>query len=106
MWKNAIDLTNGTVRKQKLEVVEANDIIASASRPPKPSPLAKLVIIDRLEAAGLLGAVLAAFDADPAVRLRWDAAVEIDAADPDVVAFISALGGDPTEILAPVVAAL
>lgn len=61
----------------------------------------KLVIVDRLITAGLINAAIAAMAANPVTKIRFDAAVQIDPTDPDVLAFLAAIGADPKIILAP-----
>lgn len=62
----------------------------------------KRVIIDRLQAAGLLEAARAALDgADLYTRERWNNREAIYADDETAVALIAAIGGDPAAILAP-----
>lgn len=78
--------------------------------PPEPGPPApplsrrevpKLVVVDRLEAAGLGEAAEAALAADSATRRRWQACTSLYADDPDAHAFLTAIGANPAEILAP-----
>lgn len=61
----------------------------------------KLLIIDRLEAAGLGDAAEAALSANRAAKRRWDAASSIYADDGAVRAFLAAIGAEPDLILAP-----
>ena len=61
----------------------------------------KLAIIDRLEATGLLTAALSALDAASTLqKARWDNSIQIASDDPDVTAMLTAIGADPTTILA------
>jgi len=61
----------------------------------------KRVIIERLHAAGLLEQARAALDAAPLyTRERWNAREAIYADDPVAVALITAIGGNPDELLA------
>lgn len=62
--------------------------------------ISKLAIVDRLITAGLLEQALAALSSDTTAKARWDAAVEINKADADVRALLTAIGADPNEILA------
>jgi hypothetical protein len=69
-------------------------------------PLRRLVrasvIVDRLQAAGLLAAARAALDAaDLYTRERWNAREAIYADDPTAIALLHAIGADPAAILAP-----
>jgi hypothetical protein len=61
--------------------------------------VSKLVIVDRLEAAGLGAVADAALTG--ATRRRWEAATSIYADDPNMIAFLTAIGADPDAILAP-----
>lgn len=62
--------------------------------------LSKLLIVDRLIAAGKIEAAIAALNADPVGKFRWDAAQEIASNDPQVRAFLAVIGANPDEILA------
>jgi len=88
-----------------VEMTEAEIAEFEASRPaPLPAPpryVPKLLIVDRLIAAGQADAALAALAADPITKLRWDAAVEIAADDPSARALLAGIGADPDVILAP-----
>ncbi len=60
------------------------------------------MIVDRLQAAGLLAAARAALDAaDLYTRERWNTRDSIYADDQTAVALIEAIGADPADILAP-----
>lgn len=63
--------------------------------------LPRLVMVDRLIARGSIHAALAALDANPIARARWDAAVSIARDDPDVIGLLMAIGEEPEVILAP-----
>ena len=65
--------------------------------------LAKVAILDRLNAAGLLGKAFAAMGGPGSyVYERWQAASEmIDAANPLVTQVLDAIGADKSAILAP-----
>jgi hypothetical protein len=60
----------------------------------------KLTLVDRLIAAGKAEEAMAALNADPIAKLRWDAATEISSADTTVISFLTAIGAKPDEILA------
>lgn len=63
--------------------------------------VAKRVIVDRLEQAGLLTAARTALDAaDLYTQERWNTRDRIYADDPAAVGLIQAIGGDPAVILA------
>jgi len=65
----------------------------------------KLVIVERLEAAGKLAQAVAALEGSSlAVQQRWAAAVEIHNDDPDALALLIAIAADPEAILAKVIA--
>jgi len=60
----------------------------------------KLVIIDRLIAAGLLQPALDALSTDTVLKARWDACTSVYADDPAAVALLTAVGAEPAVILA------
>lgn len=70
----------------------------------------QLVVVRRLTAAGLLRTALAGLkldepaadltDAELTLRESWRAAATFYSDDPDVVAFLTAIGADPAVILA------
>lgn len=84
--------------------------VAPAVPPAPAGDVAKLLVVERLEAAGLLRAALAALqidapaadltDAALALRERWLAAREIARDDPGALALLAAIGADPAAILA------
>lgn len=61
----------------------------------------KLLIVDRLDAGGLLDAAMQALASDPKAKFRWDAAVSVRSDDAQVRALLAAIGADPDEYLAP-----
>lgn len=93
--------------------VEAGSVVAGAvyadgaftnpAAPPAPRRLIrKALIIDRLQAAGLLAAGRAALDAaDLYTQERWNVRTEIYVDDPAAIAMLNAIGADPEVILAP-----
>lgn len=73
-----------------------------SDRPVRRRLVSKRVIVDRLEAAGLLSAARTALDAAPLhTQERWNARAEIYADDPTAVALLRTIGGDPATILGP-----
>lgn len=85
---------------------DAFDGTAFTPAPAIDVPLRRLVrasvIVDRLQAAGLLAAARAALDAaDLYTRERWNARAAIYADDPTAIALLQAIGADPAAILAP-----
>ncbi|HWK44931.1 MAG TPA: hypothetical protein VNT30_09430 [Stellaceae bacterium] len=68
---------------------------------PQPTYISRLVIVDRLHAAGLLPAALTALAADSVSQARWQAATEILTTDATALALLMAIGADPAVILAP-----
>jgi hypothetical protein len=79
-------------------VAAADQVVASTER----RLVAKHVIVDRLQSAGLLDAAYAALDAqDRYTRERWNTRTHIYADDPTAVALLKAIGADPEVILAP-----
>jgi hypothetical protein len=79
----------------------AADAAAIANAPPPVWYVARLTIVDRLEAAGLGDASDAALAANRPRKRRWEAAVLIPSDNADVRAFLAGLGADPDVILAP-----
>ncbi|CDX49242.1 hypothetical protein MPL1032_10277 [Mesorhizobium plurifarium] len=69
----------------------------------RPPPLVpKRVIVDRLQAAGLLEAAKVAIDAaDLYTQERWNTRMDIFANDPTALALLASIGGDPDVIFAP-----
>lgn len=62
----------------------------------------KSMIIDRLQAAGLLAAARAALDAaDLYTRERWNTRDAVYADDATAIALLEAIGADPDQILTP-----
>ena len=63
--------------------------------------VSKVVIVERLEAAGKLAAARAALDAASLLlRERWNAIQTVRNDDPDALALLTAIGADPAVILA------
>ena len=67
-----------------------------------PAFIPKLIIVERLEAAGIRAAAKTALAADDLQQDRWDAATEIDPNDPAVIQILTSIGADLGVILAPV----
>ena len=59
----------------------------------------KLAIVDRLIALGKLSDALAVLNSDATKKARWDAATEIATDDADVIAVLTALGIDASQVL-------
>ncbi len=59
----------------------------------------KLVIVDRLIALGKLADALTALNSDVEKKARWDAATQIALDDADVIAVLTALGIDASQVL-------
>jgi|GEM_PF-7071871 len=70
--------------------------------PPKPASegLPKLILIDRLSAAGLFDAALSTLKADPLQYERWQASNSIDPGNEAVRGLLTAIGGDVDALLA------
>lgn len=63
----------------------------------------KRVIVDRLQAAGLLDAARAALDAaDLYTRERWNTRDAIYTDDETAIALLAAIGADASAVLAPI----
>lgn len=65
--------------------------------------LRKSVVVNRLIEAGKIGDAMSALMASPAAFARWTAPdwPEVYRDDPDVLAMLTAIGADATQILAP-----
>lgn len=79
---------------------------ASPEPAPEPPPpptrwdVRKLLIIDRLSAAGLFSAAMSALGGPGALAYeRWSAAAVIDSDDAEVRGLLTAIGADPDAIL-------
>lgn len=88
------------------ERAAAAAVIAAFDPAALPYPVTKTVILQRLHAARLLRAADLALNSaatDDAVLMaeRWYAAREIMSDDPDARAFLTAIGANPDEVLAP-----
>ena len=74
---------------------------ANAAKPAPRQLVQKSVIIDRLQAAGLLAKARSALDsADLYTRERWNTRDAIYADDATALALLTAIGADPAVILA------
>ena len=95
-------IPTGTGNRDYQEYLASGAVAAEYVAPPSPPRyIAKLDIIDRLNAAGKLDASLSALaSASTLQRARWDNAVQISADDTDVIAMLQAIGADPVTILA------
>lgn len=92
------------------EIAELAAQEAAYVAPPPRWDVPKLLVIERLRAVGALRTALAALrrdaqlanltDAQLERRERWDAATVIASDDPDVTAFLAAIGVDAAVILA------
>lgn len=82
--------------------------LAAGNTPEPADPLSqdvwdvrKLLVVDRLNEAGLFDAAMAALDAQPRlVRERWAAAQVLASNDQQVRGMVASIGGDPDAILA------
>lgn len=102
-----VDTPPGKVRTG-YEIVEQGGVpvmvLQLIDAPIAPTPrraVRKLLIVDRLIAAGLAEAAAAGFAQQPVAKMRWDAATDVWADDADVIGFLTAIGADPDVILAP-----
>lgn len=67
-----------------------------------PHELRKLLLLDRIIAAGLFTAAMTALGGPGDLAYeRWSAAQVIASDDPQVRGLLAAIGGDPDELLAP-----
>ena len=75
--------------------------LSVALHPAPAHSIPKLRFVDRLIAAGLIEAALAALAADAIAKVRFDAAIEIDSSDAQARALLAAIGADVDAIMAP-----
>lgn len=68
--------------------------------PPPPRRVKKMLIIERLEAAGKAEAAIIALTQDPVALFKWNAALDIPADNPQLLAILAEIGADPAVILA------
>ena len=74
--------------------------LASVPSPPARRLVSKALIVDRLQAAGLLDKAVAALArADIYTRERWNARIFIYADDPTAITLLESIGADPNVIL-------
>jgi hypothetical protein len=78
----------------------AAQLAATAGVTGPPPGIAKLTLIDRLAAAGLFPAALAALQSDPLQYERWQALTEIDPQNEEIRSLLTAIGGDLDALLA------
>lgn len=76
--------------------------IASLEAALHPPRIPKLVVLDRLAAAGKADAAIAAVRADALAYERWSALVDVDPASTEIRQWLTAIGADLAAILAPV----
>lgn len=94
-------LTNATPE----ELEEFGITVEELPEPPPPPPprrlVAKSVIVDRLQEAGLLAAARTVLDStDLYTQERWNSRESIYADDPTAIALLKSIGADATQILA------
>ena len=80
-----------------------NTIAPYVAPPPERRRVAKSLIVERLNAAGLLAAAKQALSADLYAQERWYAPGQpaVYADDPETLALLNAIGADAATILAP-----
>lgn len=72
-----------------------------ASRAATGYPVPRLLVVERLQAAGKLAAARSALDNAPLLaREKWNAAQVVMSDNPDALALLLAIGADPAVILA------
>lgn len=70
--------------------------------PPPPGPLSKRVLIERLNAEGLLAAAFHVLGGPGALGYeRWQASTYVDTTNPEVRGLLSAIGGNLNSLLSP-----
>ena len=65
----------------------------------KTTTIPKLAIVDRLITLGKLADALTALNSDVTKKARWDASTQIALDDADVIAVLTALGIDASQVL-------
>ncbi|CAM5401069.1 hypothetical protein AFEL58S_02035 [Afipia felis] len=81
---------------------DAEIVAYRAPREPEPRLVRKSIIIDRLNDAGKLEAAYAVLQSAPLYdRQRWESRDAIYFNDPTLLAALTAVGADPSVILAP-----
>jgi hypothetical protein len=110
-----VDVPAGKIRTG-YEIVDQNGVpvmvLQLVDAPPPPPPprrsIRKLLVVDRVIAAGrdaeevaYIDKLLGVFAQMPVEKLRFDAAVDLWADDQDVIGGLTAIGLDPEQILAP-----
>lgn len=83
------------------EWLMSNQITSFNDQPKHSYAVSKLVIVDRLYAAGLLEIALVALEQNFYLHQRWQAASWVESNDQSTREFITLLGADPDVILAP-----
>lgn len=85
------------------ELLASGVTVASYVAPPDESRrIAKLTIVERLVAAGKAQDAQTALASNASLSLMWGAAPELVPVDrEDIRAFLTAIGADPDEVLAP-----
>ena len=78
--------------------VLAAEIVENAA-PEATAYIPKLAIVDRLIALGKLTDALTALNSDAIKKARWDASTQIALDDADVIAVLTALGIDASQVL-------
>jgi hypothetical protein len=91
-----IDRLTDAQKATFLAVLAAHD----PTRKP-PGRVSTYRVVKRLEAANLIDAADAALNANRALWRRFYTVGSFASDDPDAVAFVKAIGGDPASILAP-----
>ena len=90
-------------RHYRLILAAGVTITPFAAPPAPPLYVSRYVVVQRLDAGGLLADAHTALQAASlSVRMRWESATEIATDDPDAHALLASIGADPAVILAPV----
>ena len=69
--------------------------------PVEPKRISRIIVIDRLAAAGLFDAAYAGLTSNVLMYERWQAVSTIGVEDTDVLNLLNAIGADTDQILAP-----
>ncbi len=94
VWSKAAQTAQNAIWKAKLDKAEADKAARKYT-------ISKITITRRIIGLGLEDSYMAALQAQPKFHGLWLAAGVIKASDPDVNAFLTAIGADLDVILAP-----
>ncbi len=89
------------VAQQEADAGQANEAAEAADLAARRYTVRKITVVRRIQAAGFAEAARTYRAANPDLEDLWQAAGPIKGDDPQMVAFLVAIGADPDVILAP-----